>query len=86
MKPNYAALETELTQLLADLTTTLTESEIKEVSTFIDAGEYGVAFETLCSVITEEDKILSRGTLAKLMELGQKLKVDPSWWAPIKQK
>lgn len=46
-------------RVLAALSETLTESELEEVRRFVDHGEYGLALETLCDIVEEEDKRVS---------------------------
>lgn len=50
MKNEYRKIETTLDLLLMALPDSFSESESIEVQEFIDAGEYGIALETLCVV------------------------------------
>lgn len=52
----YQHIEKLFLRLLNSLATVFRHSEIHEVQEFIDAGEYGLALETLMDIIHEEDK------------------------------
>jgi len=47
MSYDYKRLEADINELLAAMSA-FTRSEIAEVEQFLSAGEYGLAFETLC--------------------------------------
>ncbi|TAJ39442.1 MAG: MafI family immunity protein [Reyranella sp.] len=79
---DYRKLEEDLTQLLAAMTS-LAPSEVSEVREFLAAGEYGVAFETLCGIIKEESKPVPKDVRRKIRELAERMKIDPTWWAGI---
>src|SRR4051794_30848589 len=82
MNFDYQKLEKELSQLLAAMTS-FTPSEVAEVQQFLAVGEYGVAFETLCSIVKGESKPVSSEISLKVRELGKQMKIDPVWWTEI---
>lgn len=84
MSYDYKQLEVDLLGVLADLGETLTPGEVQEVRLFIDAGEYGVAFETLCSILKEELKPISPSLGARLLDLGQRMEIEPEYWRDLK--
>ena len=83
MSYDYKSLEVELLALLTDLGETLAAKEIEEVHHFIEAGEYGVAFETLCSILNDEQKAISTSVGATLRDLGGRMDIDPECWRNI---
>ena len=78
MNYDYEGLETELRDLVRAIT--LNAPEIDEVEKFLSAGEYGLAFETLCGICSEENKRVPSGLRQKVRELAERMDIDPVWW------
>ncbi len=80
-----AILETEakLKQLMEVLGTTFSASEIQEASRFVDAGEYGVALETICFIIREEYKVISMDVYHLIDEVGSRMSMDSNLWGDL---
>ena len=51
-------------------------SEIGEVKEFLDHGEFGVAFETLLAILTEERRKISEPEAKLLREIAKALAFD----------
>jgi len=83
MSYDYGRLETDLLDVLALLEDQFDEEEGKEVRVFIEAGEYGVAFETICSIIKEEGKSIPVLVANRLEDLGGRLGIEPDYWRDI---
>ena len=80
MNTYYQDLEDELRLLLGSLEN-LTSSDLSEVEEYLQVGEYGVAFETLCSIIKSigvTDVLRPRS-----LHLAKKMDIDPIWWKEI---
>ena len=60
-----------------------TTSEAAEVEQFLSVGEYGLAFETLCGIATEENKPVPADLCPKVRKLAEQMKIDPIWWAAL---
>ena len=52
----YSELELRINGVMSALRGTLTEVERAEVSRFLNVREYGLALDTLCYILVEEDK------------------------------
>lgn len=65
----YNRLENLLTYLLESLGDVLSINEKQEVHEFIQHGEYGIALETLCSIIKEEKKKISEHHIDRIRDL-----------------
>lgn len=76
MTYHYEHIEELLAQLLFLLTPVFVELEKKEVQDFIDAGEYGLALDTLVDIVKEEDKIISTQILNVVYELAAVMQLD----------
>jgi hypothetical protein len=82
MNFDYQKLEEDISQLLVAMTN-LTPSEVAEVEQFLTAGEYGVAFETLCGIIKEEGKPVAQEIRLKFRGLAERMGINPLWWSEI---
>ncbi len=70
MEPeNLTKIEKGFASLLGRLDGKLSASEREEVTEFIDAGEYGIALETLSAILVEERKRFSVSVLREMAEL-----------------
>lgn len=85
MKTDYRKLESDLKELLG-LMIDFTDHEVSEVEHFLNVGEYGLAFETLCAIVKEEGRTVSTDNLAIIQELAERMEIDSSWWFDIVQK
>jgi hypothetical protein len=77
---DYKKLEQDILAILAALQGTLDAAEMKEVRDFVEAGEYGIAFETLCSILGDRHAPISPAVVDKLTELGQRMGIDEENW------
>jgi plasmid maintenance system antidote protein VapI len=80
----YKYLDSQLRNLILAPGEWLTQDEFKEVSDFIDVGEYGVAFETLCSLLVEENKGITQEKYQKIAELGKVMGIEEDTWLQLK--
>lgn len=85
MKTDYRKLESDLKELLG-LMIDFTDHEVSEVEHFLNVGEYGLAFETLCGIVKEEVRTVSTDGLTMIKELAERMEIDSSWWYDIVQK
>ena len=83
MNSDYTAMELELTRLLKALDGVFTSSEIAEVEQFLKAGEYGVAFETLCGIAKEENRSIPTELRPAVRALAQRMGIESLWWSEI---
>ena len=73
---NYEHVEELLLRLLGSLSEVFADSEKAEVQDFVDAGEYGLALETLIDIVVEEDKRLRSDCLKLVHELSESMQLD----------
>lgn len=73
---DYQSIENMLLRLLGLLFEVFTDSEKSEVQDFIDAGEYGLALETLVDIVIEENKRIPRESLALVCELADVMQLN----------
>ncbi len=57
--------------------------DYSEVSSFLNAGEYGIALETICFALIEENVSISMEKKNKIKELGKIMEMEDSVWIPI---
>jgi hypothetical protein len=77
---DYESLERKFHRLLDLLREVLTESEMEECLLFLNAGEYGIALETLCAIFEEEKKDISLEAFSLIRELGEQMLMDCRVW------
>ncbi|NJM37553.1 MAG: MafI family immunity protein [Akkermansiaceae bacterium] len=82
MSYDYKQLETDLRELLGAMSC-FSPSEVEEVEQFLEAGEYGLAFETFCGIAKEENKPVSNVLRPKVRALAHQMEIDPIWWTEI---
>ena len=70
---SYEQLERELTSLVGALSDVLSADEQREVVEFADAGEYGLALETLAGILVEEGKALPRSAFRQISSLAESM-------------
>lgn len=73
---DYQSIENLLLRLLDLLLEIFTDSEKNEVQDFIDAGEYGLALETLVDIVIEENKQIPGGSMSLVCELADVMQLD----------
>jgi hypothetical protein len=73
---DYQCIEVLLLRLLSFLLETFTDSERMEVQEFIDAGEYGLALETLADIVVDENKLIPSESLSLIVELVDVMQLD----------
>lgn len=84
MRYEHRKMECSLLFILDAFGETWTTSEAEEVSHFVNHGEYGVALETLCAIIEEENKGISSELYRHIQELGKRMELDPETWDRVK--
>lgn len=72
----FQGVEGQLKEILVLLADCFDESEVSEVQDFIDAGEYGLALETLVDIIFEENKRVPNEILIISKKVAQKMGLD----------
>jgi len=70
--------EAMIRAILDQAVSLLSEKEREEVLAFVDAGEYGVAVETLCDIIREEGKVVPIALAEELRALGLRMGMELS--------
>jgi len=60
------------------------EKDIANILEYIENNEWGIAYETLCSVIEQEKLIITREEYDIIKKLGLLMKMDSYYWEDIK--
>jgi hypothetical protein len=79
----YRGLEESIRALLVKLRTVLSPEETNEVEGFLDAGEYGIALETLCWMLRTENKFVSAEVVDGISKLAERMELDSSIWTAL---
>lgn len=79
----YEWLESKFRLLLDGFDYTLSESEKNEILFFLNAGEYGVGFETFCSILADKKITFPADLFAIITELAERMNTDIEWWESL---
>jgi hypothetical protein len=77
---NYHKIETRLTTLLNWITSTTHDINVDDVREYIDVGEYGLAYDALCSILSLFDAPIPADIRAEIITLGDLMNIDPRSW------
>jgi hypothetical protein len=72
----YNELEAQLGSILHTLGSQLSPEESREVSHFLDVGEYGLALQTLTDLLIEERKKLSTRTYNDVVRVAKRMGIE----------
>jgi hypothetical protein len=81
---DHKTLESALRTIVTDLGNKLTSVERVDVIDFVDNGEYGIALETLCAILTENDRFVAKEVLGRIQKVGTEMELDPKTWSQVK--
>jgi len=76
----------ELNKLLKEIVKNITNLPLKDekdILEFIEHEEWGIALETICSVIEQEDIPVDKDIFSKIEEAGLYMEMDKSLWEEI---
>lgn len=77
-------LAAELRAALIEVDDQLPATDAENVTELIDAGEFGVALETLCTQLYEVDAVVSERTFQRLESIGSSMGMSAKTWAMLK--
>jgi len=75
--PDFDEIEALFSRLLIAAGNVLSESELGEIRTFINVGEYGLALETAVDIFVEEGKTAPSEAVSLIEQLATKMSVEP---------
>ena len=76
----FQRLERDIGSLLSGLAGIFTSEEIDEVHEYVDHAEYGLAFETLCAIAKEKNRIIPKECHEIFRSLVRRMQIDEEWW------
>ena len=74
---NPQLVETLFAELLREAKGELSVNERREIQSFLDVGEYGLALEVAADIYTEESKVPSAPVLALMKKLTLAMDLEP---------
>jgi hypothetical protein len=78
------SIEDRLRSVVLELADSLPEDDIDSILGLIEAREWGVALENLCTQLDEYDVTVPSPLLAEIASLGRKMKLDPGLWESLR--
>ncbi len=80
---SYQTTERDVRRLLADVKGEFDPLELQEAQTYVDAGEFGLAMECICTVVKKKRIPLMIATYTDLVDLARDLDMDPEYWQEL---
>lgn len=81
---HFQALEEELNDLYREVFKMLSSpKDADQIKTFINVGEYGLALETLCGVIAEDDYTIPDSVYQKIAKLANTMDIEKRFFENI---
>jgi hypothetical protein len=80
----FAEIEGKLRHLLSELRNVFSDSKDRDVTGFIDAGEYRLAPEEICGIIDEENKTISHSQFELIDGIGRAMQMEPFRWERLR--
>jgi len=82
---NSTKITNKLNEALSQAKDVLSENQINDIEMYIKAGEWGLALETLCDFLYEDDLPISLKAYNLLQEVGLILEIDRQNWEILKE-
>lgn len=83
MSLDFPSLEHDQRAVVAQLGDVTAREADQDIQMFLSAGEYGLAFETLCSVLRAGREPVSASVWTQLADLGERMGIEPAQWAGL---
>jgi hypothetical protein len=77
---DYLALEKKLTAIVDDLANALATDEREEVTGYVKVNEFGIALETLCSILGEKQIGVPSTVISLIQDVGTQMGMDSATW------
>lgn len=76
-------IDAELSSLLDAAQSLLSEGVMEHLHSLVRGGEPALAIEELCSYLVEEDAAVTPDLVQRIARIGERLRVDASYWSPL---
>ena len=81
---DYKIVVNKLNKVLAKLKESLSDTQIEFLQSYINAGEWNLALETLCDILIEEEIPIDSRGYELLQEVGNTLSMEKETWEMLK--
>ncbi len=81
---DYKIVVKKLNEVLAQLKESLSDTQIEFLQSYINAGEWNLALETLCDILIEEEIPIDSRGYELLQEVGNTLSMEKETWEMLK--
>ena len=78
-------LEQEVIGVIQACRGLIPDSQLDEMVDLANHAEWGIALENLCTQLDEHHAILDEVTLARIEQLGTRMKLAPDYWLRLKR-
>ena len=77
-------IETKLLEVLDAFANQLPRDDVSNIRELVEAGEWGVGFEILCTQLYEYDVEIPRALFHQLESIGHLMQMDKSTWCVLR--
>ncbi|MEG4344574.1 MafI family immunity protein [Microcoleus sp. A003_D6] len=81
---DYKIVVKKLNEVLDKLKESLSDTQIEFLQSYINAGEWNLALETLCDILIEEEIPIDSRGYELLQEVGNTLSMEKETWEMLK--
>lgn len=81
---HFQQIEAKLTEILTLVNNVLTPEQINDLKMYINASEWGLALETLCDFLYEDELPISESAYQLLEQVGISLEMESQTWELLK--
>ena len=81
---DYKIVVKKLNEVLAQLKEVFSDAQIEFLQSYINAGEWNLALETLCDILIEEEIPIDLKAYELLQEVGNILNMERETWEMLK--
>jgi hypothetical protein len=81
---DYKVVESQLDRVINIIKPQLSETQVEFIISDIQAGEWNLALETICDILSEEEIPLDLKSYELLQEVGNILNMEQETWEMLK--
>jgi hypothetical protein len=82
---NGDSIKANLSTIFIEIKSQISNDAVELIHEFIIYGEWGLAYETICDQIYENDIQISQLIFDRILETGKLMHIDKSVWTPLEK-
>jgi len=81
---DFTFIDKTLYELIIKLKDKINPSEYELLSEFIEVGEEGLCFETICAIISDNEISITEEDYNKIAQIGKVMEIQEKYWLRLK--